>query len=89
MIILIIGISILLANLFLYCFFGKMASESFDQMTECLYESNWQTFPIEFQKYVLLMIGNAQRPLFYEGFGLVALNLRTFTKVGKFVKAIK
>lgn len=74
-------VSINILNLFLYCFFGKMATDSFRDMANCLYRSNWQNLPIHLQKYIILMIGNAQRPLYYHGFGVVILDLETFTKV--------
>lgn len=67
--------------MFLYCFFGKLASESFEQMADCLYECNWYGLPVGLQKYFILMIGNAQRPLYYHGFGIAVLNLKTFSKV--------
>lgn len=71
-------------NLFLYCYFGKMATHSFEKMASCLYRANWHYFPIELQKYYVIMIGNAQRPLYYHGFGVAILNLETFTKVSNF-----
>lgn len=69
------------ANLYLYCVFGKMTTESFEKISDAMYECNWQEFPVDFQKYLLFMITNAQRRLFYDGFGLVVLNLYTFCKV--------
>lgn len=74
-------VSINILNLFLYCFFGKMATDSFKEMSICLYKTNWQNLPIDLQKFVVLMIGNAQRPLYYHGFGVAILDLETFTKV--------
>lgn len=50
-------------------------------MADCLYDTNWQMFSIKLQKYVVIMIGNAQKPLYYHGFGVAVLNLVTFTKV--------
>lgn len=78
---LLIVVSIGGSNLFLYCFFGKVATESYRKMVDSLYEANWQILPIELQKYFILMIGNAQRPLYYSGFGVAVLNLKTFCKV--------
>lgn len=69
------------ANLFLFCFFGYLATESFERMANSFYESNWQLLPIELQKYILLTIRNMQKPFHYHGFGLVPLNLETFCKV--------
>lgn len=70
------------ANLFVYCFFGKLATDSYGEMATCLFESNWQVLPIDLRKYLILMIGNAQRPLYYHGFKIAVLNLETFLKVG-------
>lgn len=69
------------SNLFVYCFFGKVATESFATMADSLYEANWQNLPIELQKYFILMIANANRPLYYHGFNIAILNLETFSKV--------
>lgn len=67
--------------LFLYCFFGKLAMVSFLEMGNSLFESNWQNLPVELQKYITLIIGNAQEPIFYHGFQVVILDLETYTKV--------
>lgn len=72
-----------LLNLFLYCFFGKFATHSFEKMIRCLYEFSWMNLSTDLQKYVIIMIINAQRPIFYHGFRIVTLNLETFTKVMK------
>lgn len=69
------------SNLFLYCFFGKLATESFETMADCLYETNWLDLPVNLQKYFIVMIGNAQIPIHYHGFGVALLNLETFLKV--------
>lgn len=67
--------------LFFYCFFGKIATDTYGQMSDCLFQSNWFELPIEQQKFFIVMIANAQRELVYQGFGIVTLNLETFTKV--------
>lgn len=74
-----------ISNLFIYCFFGKLATESFIQMANSLFESDWLNLPIELQKYYVIIIGNAQQSLFYHGFKMVALDLETFTKVWIFI----
>lgn len=53
-------------------------------MSDCLYESDWRSLDIPQQKHFILMISNAQRPMVYHGFGIVILNLATFTKVNRF-----
>lgn len=73
------------SNLYFCCFFGKLASESFEKMSDCLYESKWQELSIDLKKHLLFMITNAQRRHYYHGFGIAVLNLDTFCKVLKTV----
>lgn len=74
-----------LANLFVYNYFGEMANNSFRRMPDDLYEFDWKDLPIQLQKYIILMLGNMQQPLYYHGFGVANLNLETFGKVRNFV----
>lgn len=68
-------------TLFVYCYFGKLATESFSLMPNRLFESNWQKLPVKLQQYFILMIGNAQQSLHYHRLQIVKLDLETFTKV--------
>lgn len=68
-------------NLFLYCYFGKLATDSYSKMSDCLYNMNWRKQPIKLQKYFVLMIQNIQKPVYYHGFDVATLNLETFLKV--------
>lgn len=68
-------------NFFLCCFYGKLATESYAKMTDSLFESNWPDLSNHLQKYFILMIANAQRPLKYHGFRIIFLDLETFCKV--------
>lgn len=70
--------SVALTDLFLYCYFGKLAAESYEKITDCLYNCNWPDLPNELRKYFVIMIANAQRPHYYVGFKLAILNLDTF-----------
>lgn len=76
-----LGIITSLCNLFVYCFFGKLATESFESMADCLYETNWPEQPIELQKNLILLIANMQKSLHYRGFEVANMELETFTKV--------
>lgn len=80
----IIAVVVSAANMFVYCFYGKMATESFEQMSSCLYESNWKELSVDLQKYMMLMIQNSQRSLSYHGFGMINLDLMTFCKVSEY-----
>lgn len=65
----------------LYCHYGKMATDSFGTMSDCMYEYNWYDLPVELQKFFILMIGNGHRPVYYTGSGVATLNMETCTKV--------
>lgn len=70
-----------ISNLFLYCFLGKVSSESYKKMAVTLYDCSWFEFPLNLQKYFIMMIANAHIPLHYHGFGLIRLDLETFFQV--------
>lgn len=74
-------------NIFLYCFFGIMASESFEGMADSIYNANWPSIPVKLHKNILIMMLNTQQPLYYEGFGILILNLQTFSSVSKCFKS--
>lgn len=69
------------ATISVYCYYGKMATESYKDMAYCLFESNWLYLPVELQKFFIMMIADAQIPLQYHAFHIVTLNLETLTKV--------
>lgn len=69
------------STLFMFCYFGKLATESYEQMAHCLYKCNWHTFSVTQRKYIVTMIQNAQSPAFYHTMRVAILNLETFFKV--------
>lgn len=79
-----IVVTIGISNLFIYCYFGKLATKSFEDMADRLYESNWHIYPFSLQKHLILMIGDMQIKLHYSGFGMAVLNLETFCAVSLF-----
>lgn len=74
-------VSVGMTNLFIYCYFGKLATDTYKKMSDCVFEMNWPELPNDLQKYIILMVRNMQKPLYYHGFGIVNLDLETFTKV--------
>lgn len=69
------------STLFLYWYFGKRSTEYFEEMANCLYESNWPKLSIKLQKYLILMIANMQKPIYYHGLSIANLDLKTFNQV--------
>lgn len=72
-------------NLFMFCLFGKLATDSYAKMSQCLYESNWLALPLDLRKFFILMIQNSQRSIFYHGFGFIILDLETFSRASVFL----
>lgn len=77
--------------LFLYCYFGKLAIDSFAKMPDCVFKMNWQKLPVRLQKYIILMIADLQIPICYSGFKVAIVDLRTFIGVSdrKIIKMIR
>lgn len=66
-----------------YCFFGKLTTESFAQMCDCIYDLNWLHLSVGLQKSIILMIASMQEPMFYHGFKIVTLDLNTLVRVSR------
>lgn len=78
-----------IGTLFVFCYYGRIATDSYLEMGDCLYECDWRILSIDLQKYFILMIGNTQKPIFYNSFGFAILNMNTFCKVIALKKPIK
>lgn len=71
-----------MVNLFIYCFFGKMTTENFANMPDYLYfDMKWHKLSVKLQTYIVLMIQNMHKPIFYHGFDVAVMNLNTFLQV--------
>lgn len=70
--------------LFIYCYYGKQVTDSYAAFAMSLYQMDWPHLPNDLQKSLIIMITNAQKEVSYHGFGLVKLNLETFTMVNDF-----
>lgn len=67
--------------MFFYCYFGKLATVSFEKMADKVFEMNWHELPNGLQKYFVLMIANMQKPIYYFAGRIVVLDLNTFVNV--------
>lgn len=73
--------SIGVSCLFFYCYFGELATASYENMSDCAFDMRWYEQPYQLQKCAILMIQNMQKPLHYHGFEMAYLNLSTFIAV--------
>lgn len=62
-----------------------MAIQSYVKMGDGLINCNWYIMHVDLQKYFILMIANAQRPMYYHVFKIIVLNLETFLDVSIFL----
>lgn len=58
-----------------------MATNNLIKFGDEIFDSDWYELPIEIQKSFILVIANAEKPLYYDGLHMVCLNLPTFAKV--------
>lgn len=58
-----------------------MTTNEFLRYGDIAYQSEWIKMPNKLQKFIPLIIADAQRPLIFEGLNIIVLNLMTFTKV--------
>lgn len=84
-ILLLMSVCVAMSILLIYCFGGKFATDQFQRMFDCLYDLNWPELPFKLQKYIILMFSSMQRPIYYHGFGVVYLDLNTFTQVCSYI----
>lgn len=66
---------------FSYCYVGSLTTHQFLSFGDIWYELPWYKLPIELRTFIPLIIAHTQRPLVYNGFNIIDLNLAAFTKV--------
>lgn len=67
--------------LFIYCYAALKSTECYLQFGDILFDSNWTELPIEFQKFIFVIIMDTQKPMLYRAYSFANFNLETFIKV--------
>lgn len=80
-IIFVVGSLAPLIDAFVYCYCGAMKTNWFMEYLDRLYDIRWYDLPVPLQKQLIIIIGNLQRPLEYQGLGMITLKLMTFVNV--------
>ncbi|KAM3956753.1 odorant receptor Or1-like [Aphomia sociella] len=73
----------ILAELFLYCYFGNEVTVESDRMVESMYATQWLGTPVRFQRSLLIMMERAKRPLRPVAGRIVPLSLDTYVTIIK------
>lgn len=85
------ALSIVLAWLpFFYwiCNFGENLTTRFAVMNDKIYDMSWHLYPPKLQKYVVLIIMMAQKPVYARGFAWVTCSRETFKSVIRYISPI-
>lgn len=77
----ILGLPMSTGTVFLYCYVGSLTTEQFSRYATIPYESDWLMMPLQLQKFLLIIVAEARRPVEFSGLGLFSLNLMAFGKV--------
>ncbi|XP_063924642.1 odorant receptor 67a-like [Zophobas morio] len=65
----------------IYCFNAELLSEASENVGNAAYNSKWyDTNVSELRKSIVLVISRSQKRIVFSGFGLVLINLKTFTQ---------
>lgn len=72
--------------IFLFCEFGGMVTNRFDEFHDELWQFNWYSFPIEMQKAFLIFMVNVHKPATIEGYANILCTRELFKQVIDFCK---
>lgn len=70
-----------LTDAYVFCYCGATTTMLFSEYADRLYEINSYDLPVPLQKQFVIILANLQRPVYYEGFGMVKLDLELFLNV--------
>lgn len=69
---------------FLFCEFGEMVSDEFEEFNDELDQSDWYSFSVEMQRIFVILTINAQQSTYIKGFANVLCVRPTFKKVTQY-----
>lgn len=67
--------------MFLYCYFATQICTTLSRLGQVAYHSTWDDYPIEFRKYLILIIGRAQISPQFNGLKIFNCDMETFANV--------
>lgn len=66
---------------FTFCYCAHFTTNRISFIQNTIYNLDWHDFPIELQKQLVLIMAEAQTPLYFSGFGLIRCTLFSFLMV--------
>lgn len=70
----------------LFCYFANMASNRLTSIGFAAYSANWYNYPVEWQKFIVLIISRSQDSNVFNGLNLINCTMETFGTVRKFLQ---
>lgn len=66
---------------FLMCFFANRTTDEIANTGYTAFESDWYDYPVDVQKYLVLIIARSQKPAFFDGLYFIDCTLESFGNV--------
>lgn len=79
------GVSFGLVNIFVFCFIADRTTSSLATVGDMAYQSMWYKYRVRQQKYIILIIRRAEKPVNFYGLKMVDCNLKRFSTVSNLV----
>lgn len=73
----------LLLTLAIYFYLGQRFHSNLIDLSDAIYDTEWQQYPRSIQRFVQLMMMRSQRPFYLSAYGLLELNLENFVGVSE------
>lgn len=75
-------------QIFLPCYYGNEVIVASKRLSTSLFHSNWTVRDEKFTKAMKIVMENIKNPIHFSAFGLVAVNLGTFTRICNFAYSL-
>lgn len=63
------------------CYFANMTSDLVTHTSYAAFESDWYTYPMDIQKFIILIVRRAQNPVKFKGLNVIDCTVETYGKV--------
>lgn len=80
---LVVCITCSLVFLLIHCFYANFVTQYLDSVSDKMNESNWHMYPVNLQKYLLVILARTQWELNFTGFGFFRCSVEIFGKVNQ------
>lgn len=75
--------------MFMCCHFGEMITNEFDDLSDQIYQSDWDSYPYQVRRLLPIVILAAQEPVHFQTFGRINCTYDTYKKVTSIEKILK